>query len=157
MGSVQVGLSDEVVRAEAIDETDWHMNNESDYEPRSAGHCALGDNRDPCPTSFGILQIKWYYNPDTNRANSSYPWSKNMTAFSLDYTLAWLRGCYEGWQYFGAESRGDLWGCLGVRGTREAGATAALSITSAACRASTTANPGGAGNPHGPSPCRPLR
>ena len=91
------------IRAEAVDETDWHMNNESDYEPRSNGHCALGDRRDPCPTSFGILQIKWYYNPDANRANNSYPMSKNDTAFSLDYTLAWLRGCYEGWEYFGEQ------------------------------------------------------
>ena len=107
------GISDEIIRAEAVDETDWHMNEDSDFEPRSNGHCALGDRRDPCPTSFGILQIKWYYNPDANRANNSYPWSKNDTAFSLDYTLAWLRGCYEGWEYFGKKARGDLWGCLG--------------------------------------------
>ena len=37
-----------------------------------------------------------------------------MTAFSLDYTLASLRGCYEGWEYFGSKSRGDLMGCLGA-------------------------------------------
>ncbi len=107
------GLSDELVRAEAVDETEWHQDNESDDENRSSGHCALGDNRDPCPTSFGILQIKWYYNPDSTRANSSYPWSRTMTAFSLDYALAWMRGCYEGWAYFGNQARGDLLGCMG--------------------------------------------
>ena len=70
--------------------------------------------RNPCPTSFGILQIKWYYNPDANPTNNSYPMSKNMTAFSLDYTAAMLRGCYQGWEYFGSKSRGDLWGCMGA-------------------------------------------
>ena len=108
------GIADDIVRAQAVDESHWQMNEESDYEPRSNGHCAQGDNRDPCPTSFGILQIKWYYNPDTNPVNNSYPHSKTMTAFSLDYTLANLRGCYEGWQYFGAKTRGDLMGCLGA-------------------------------------------
>ncbi len=108
------GLSDEILRAQAVDESHWHMRTEGDFEPRSRGHCTLGDQRDPCPTSFGILQIKWYFNPDTNAANNSYPMSKHMTAFSLDYAGAKLRGCYQGWTYFGAESRGDLWGCLGA-------------------------------------------
>jgi hypothetical protein len=108
------GLSDEMLRAEAVDESEWRMNVESDFERRANGHCTLGDHRDPCPTSFGILQIKWYYNPDANPKNNSYPMSKNMTAFSLDYTAAMLRGCYEGWQYFGNKSRGDLWGCMGA-------------------------------------------
>ena len=112
--SCKWGISDDIIRAEAVDESEWHMNVESDYEHRSAGHCAAGDTRDPCPTSFGILQIKWYYNPDPNRVTGSYPMSKNMTAFSLDYTLAWLRGCYEGWEYFGTKTRGDLLGCMGA-------------------------------------------
>ena len=89
------------------------MSVESDDEPRSNGHCTKGDHRNPCPTSFGILQIKWYYNPDSNPTNNSYPMSKNITAFSLDYTAAMLRGCYEGWQYFGSKARGDLLGCMG--------------------------------------------
>ena len=25
-----------------------------------------------------------------------------------------LRGCYQGWEYFGSKSRGDLWGCMGA-------------------------------------------
>jgi hypothetical protein len=107
------GLSDDMLRAEAVDESDWRMSVESDYENRSNGHCTKGDHRNPCPTSFGILQIKWYYNPDSNPTNNSYPMSKNITAFSLDYTAAMLRGCYEGWQYFGSKSRGDLLGCMG--------------------------------------------
>jgi hypothetical protein len=108
------GLSDEMLRAESVDESNWSMNVESDFENRANGHCTRGDHRNPCPTSFGILQIKWYYNPDANPTNNSYPMSKNMTAFSLDYTAAMLRGCYEGWEYFGSKSRGDLWGCMGA-------------------------------------------
>jgi autotransporter family porin len=107
------GLADDMLRAEAVQETHWLMRDEGDFEPRSNGHCARGDHRNPCPTSFGILQIKWYYNPDKNPNNNSYPMSKNMTAFSIDYTAAQLRGCYEGWEYFGGKSRGDLWGCMG--------------------------------------------
>jgi hypothetical protein len=61
-----------------------------------------------------MLQIKWFYNPDSNATNNSYPNSKLMTAFSLDYSLAQFRGCYEGLEFFGTKTRGDLWGCLGA-------------------------------------------
>jgi autotransporter family porin len=108
------GLSDEMLRGQAVTESNWNMHVEGDYEDRSEGVCTLGDRRDPCPTSFGILQIKWYYNPDANPKHNSFPMSKTMTAFSLDYTAAMLRGCFQGWQYFGSRSRGDLWGCMGA-------------------------------------------
>ena len=90
------------------------MKAESDSEPRSKGHCAPGDTRDPCPTSFGILQIKWYFNPSTDPVGNSYPMIKTMTAFALDYALAETRGCYDGMSYVGTKAKGDLFGCLGV-------------------------------------------
>ena len=108
------GFPDNVVRAQAVEESHWHMSAESDDEPRSNDHCAPGDDRDPCPTSFGMLQIKWYFNPSTDPEGNSYPMSKTMTAFSLDYALAAQRGCYEGLSFEGAKTRGDLWGCLGM-------------------------------------------
>jgi len=108
------GIADNVVRAQAVEESHWHMNAESDKEPRSKGHCAPGDTRDPCPTSFGMLQIKWYFNPSTNPTGNSYPMSKTMTAFSLDYALASERGCYDGLSFVGTKTRGDLWGCIGL-------------------------------------------
>jgi autotransporter family porin len=40
--------------------------------------------------------------------------TKTMTAFSLDYALATLRGCYDGLSFVGPKTRGDLWGCLGL-------------------------------------------
>jgi hypothetical protein len=108
------GLDTDVIRAQAVQESNWQMATEGDWEPRSEGVCAQGDTRDPCPTSFGILQIKWFYNPDMNTTNNSYPNSKLMTAFSIDYSLAQFRGCYEGLEFFGTKTRGDLWGCLGA-------------------------------------------
>ncbi len=108
------GIADNVVRAQAVEESHWHMDAESDKEPRSEGHCPPGDTRDPCPTSFGILQIKWYFNPSTNPVGNSYPMSKTMTAFSLDYALAATRGCYDGVSFVGQKATGDLFGCLGL-------------------------------------------
>jgi hypothetical protein len=125
--SCKWGIADDVIRAQAVQESNWNMHTEGDDEPQSAGVCTHGDTRNPCPTSFGMLQIKWYYNPDENPVNNSYPQSKLMTAFSLDYSLAQFRGCYEGWEFFGTKSRGDLWGCLGAwwsGGWRDSGALA---------------------------------
>ena len=34
-----------------------------DYESRSSGHCVYDMTGDPCPTSFGIIQVRWYYHP----------------------------------------------------------------------------------------------
>lgn len=112
--SCKWGMSDEMTRAQAYNESNWRMDAEGDDAARSAGVCTQGDTRDPCPTSFGILQIKWYYNPDASPTNNSYPRSRQMTAFSLDYALAQLRGCYEGMEYFGSKAIGDMWGCFGA-------------------------------------------
>jgi autotransporter family porin len=113
-GACKWGLSDNMVRAQAVDETHWHQNTESDPEPRSNGNCPPGETRDPCPTSFGILQIKWYFHPRKSAVGSSYPMSKTMTAFSLDYTLSEERGCYDGLSFVGDKAKGDLYGCMGI-------------------------------------------
>jgi hypothetical protein len=128
--SCKWGLETDIIRAQAVQESNWTMGTEGDWEARSAGVCAPGDSRDPCPTSFGMLQIKWFYNPDSNATNNSYPNSKLMTAFSLDYSLAQFRGCYEGLEFFGTQTRGDLWGCLGAWWSgrwRDSGALAYIS------------------------------
>ena len=61
-----------------------------------------------CPTSFGILQSKWYFRPGV------YPGTRISTAFNLDSTLAETRGCLDGLEFFGPISKGNLWGCVGV-------------------------------------------
>ena len=109
------GWSDNGVRAEAVRESDWHQSNEGDFEPRARGHCTYDETRDPCPTSFGIMQIKWYFHPEVSnpRVGSSYPLSRTSTAFNIDLQLAELRGCYDGMSTYLGNTRGDLWGCVG--------------------------------------------
>ena len=102
------GLEVDVLRAQAVEESDWRMSEEGDLEPSSKGVCVAGDARDPCPTSFGILQVKWYFNP------GSYPLVIESSAFHLDFAGAKLRGCFDGLKHIGeGYPPGDLWGCLG--------------------------------------------
>jgi len=109
------GWSDDLVRAQAARESHWRMSNEGDFEPRAQGHCPFDDTRDPCPTSFGIMQVKWYFHPPVSnpRVGSSYPLIRESTAFNLDLQLAELRGCYDGMSTYLGNTRGDLWGCIG--------------------------------------------
>jgi autotransporter family porin len=113
-GACKWGLSDNMVRAMAVNESKWHQNTEADSEPHTNGNCAPGDPRNPCPTSFGILQIKWYFHPSKSAEGSSYPMSRTMTAFNVDYTLSEMRGCYDGLSFVGEKAKGDLFGCMGV-------------------------------------------
>jgi len=94
------GWSDDLVRAEAVTESNWHQSQ-------------VGDNG----TSYGILQIKYLYHPQVNGgckacAGSSWPNSQISTAWNVDETLAELRGCYDGMSTYLGNTRGDLWGCI---------------------------------------------
>ncbi len=106
--SCKWGISDELTRARAYQESKWRQSTLGDYRTRSSGQCPAAEKSDPCATSFGILQSKAYYRPGT------YPASLVSTAFNLDYSLAEFRGCLDGLQYFGSQSRNDVWGCVGV-------------------------------------------
>jgi hypothetical protein len=109
------GWSDEIVRAQGVNETNWVQSATGDMESRSAGHCTPDyPSGTTCPTSFGFLQLKWYYNPSTNLVGNSYPLSAKSTAFSLDYSLAHMRGCYDGMSSYLGNTKGDMWGCLGA-------------------------------------------
>jgi len=103
------GIDEDIVRAMAVGESSWRMSQLGDYRDDPA-KCAPG-YATPCPTSFGILQIKWTAHPGT------FPASKQSTAFNVDYTLAVLRGCFEGYETwlgkYGDYRAGDLWGCVG--------------------------------------------
>jgi hypothetical protein len=106
--SCKWGISDELTRARAVQESEWRQAQLGDYQSKSRGQCPAAEKSDPCPTSFGILQSKSYYRPGT------YPLTKVSTAFNLDYSLAEFRGCLDGLQWFGSQSKGDVWGCVGV-------------------------------------------
>ena len=101
------GVSDDLVRAQAVHESDWDQASTGDNESRSKGNCPPDIATDPCPTSFGLLQSKWYYRPGT------YPWTRTSTPFSLDDSLAELRGCLDGMSYAGTKTTGNVWGCIG--------------------------------------------
>jgi hypothetical protein len=85
------GLNEEVVRAMAWQESAWR-------QP------AVGRKQ-----TYGILQIKPHAHPGT------FPFSRDSTAFNVDYGLAWWRACYEGhFPWVPATAKGDVWGCVGL-------------------------------------------
>jgi hypothetical protein len=108
-GSCKWGIDTDVVRAMAVIESLWVQHTKGDITT-DASRCPPG-YAPPCPTSFGLLQIKHDAHPGT------FPHSLRSTAFNVDYGLAVLRVCYEGWlQYAGFPEdyqAGDLWGCVG--------------------------------------------
>jgi hypothetical protein len=112
------GWSDNVARAEAVVESRWNQANGpkqgfGDYT-EDAANCTY-DFKPPCPTSFGIMQVKWHFHPadvPSTSPQSSYPWTIRSTAFNLDLQLAEMRGCYDGLSTYLGNTKGDLWGCL---------------------------------------------
>jgi autotransporter family porin len=106
-GACKWGLDLTVLRAAAYQESDWKQSTTGD-ESDDPADCAGGD-RAPCPTSFGILQLKHLDLP------GSLPWSRTSTAFNVDYYGARIRGCFEGAvTYLGGDyGPGDLYSCVG--------------------------------------------
>lgn len=89
-------------------ESSWEQSFTGDYTDERS-KCPPGYSP-PCPTSFGLTQLKWVYMP------GSYPWSLRSSAFNLDYALARLRACFEGHVTFfaGDYAPGVMWGCVGA-------------------------------------------
>ncbi|MGH3852799.1 MAG: hypothetical protein ACRDR6_04730 [Pseudonocardiaceae bacterium] len=106
-GACKWGLDADLVRAVATQESHWRQSTLGD-ESDNAKDC-VGGAKPPCPTSFGILQLKHTYLP------GSYPLSQRSTAFTVDYYGARTRACYEGWvTYLGGDyGPGDIWDCVG--------------------------------------------
>jgi autotransporter family porin len=106
-GACKWGFDPDLVRAQAYAESSWVQSATGDLtdDPED---CVPGDTP-PCPTSFGLLQIKHLFHPGT------YPSSRESTAFNVDYAMGMFRACYEGWvAYFPDDYRpGDIEGCLG--------------------------------------------
>jgi autotransporter family porin len=116
-GACKWGINTDVVRAMAVAESSWRQDKISDYVNDPA--LCVGGYTVPCPTSFGLLQLKHTTRP------GSWPDSQQYTAFNVDYSLAVLRGCFEGWVTYLTETTrgasagdngyaaGDLSGCVG--------------------------------------------
>jgi len=101
------GINADLIRAQAVAESAWEQSKAGDVT-EDPDECVAGDTV-PCPTSFGLLQLKHVSHPGT------YPFSRESTAFNVDYSLAMMRACYEGYVTYFPESyrAGDFPGCLG--------------------------------------------
>jgi autotransporter family porin len=107
-GACKWGLDENLVRAAAVQESDWRQSTVGDDCGRA------GD------ASYGILQVK---NADCDGGSDigGYPWTHLSTAFDVDTYAGWLRSCLDGdfydgsyWLYGGRRVRGDVWGCVGA-------------------------------------------
>jgi hypothetical protein len=80
-----------------------------------------------CPKTFSIIGVMSWEDPAWGRMagnqNGTFPFSRDSTAFALDYYGAFMRGCLEGWAWWltgspgTARSRnvvGRLNGCVGA-------------------------------------------
>jgi len=86
------GLPEDVIRAEAVDESRWDMG-------------TVGDRGQ----SFGLMQIKGVAQPGT------YPLSRTSTAFNLDHYGFVIRSYFEGVHPWLRDARsGDFWGAIGA-------------------------------------------
>jgi hypothetical protein len=106
-GACKWGLDADILKAVAVQESDWRQSTVSD-ESNNPQDC-VGRATPPCPTSFGIMQLKHTTLP------GSYPLSQQSTAFNVDYYGARIRSCYEGWVTYlhGDYGPGDLRDCVG--------------------------------------------
>jgi Bacterial Ig domain/Chitobiase/beta-hexosaminidase C-terminal domain/Transglycosylase SLT domain len=110
------GLDEDLLRAVAVQESDWHMS-------------TIGDKCGPVgEASYGMFQIKNAY-CNGNGAWGGYPYSSQDSALNADFYAAYLRSCldndfYDGgsWLYGGqtiaqiVAARGldyAVWGCVG--------------------------------------------
>jgi autotransporter family porin len=101
------GLDPDIARAVAVEESDWNQSHTGDISGDPAD--CVGGATPPCPTSFGLMQLKHSFRP------GSWPYSVQDTAFNVDYALGAIRGCYEGWVTYlqNGYTAGNLWDCLG--------------------------------------------
>lgn len=109
------GLDEDIVRAQAVKESWWHMSAQGDFTTdQSRCHWSVSA-LSPCGESLGILQVRQpYHAAAMDDAVAS-------TAYNADYTYALWRDCYEGeltWlnqvERGATYGPGDAWGCLGV-------------------------------------------
>ncbi|MCU1657216.1 MAG: hypothetical protein JWO57_1872 [Pseudonocardiales bacterium] len=141
------GLSDDLLRAIAVRESTWYqyeaypggrpvidwgsgdmMSAGTDgagaFCSGIAGHghdYQLDFGTGICPKTFSIAGVMSWQAPSwgqmAGNQNGTFPFSRNSTAFALDYLGSYLRGCYNGWAHWldngGTRSVGQMWGCVG--------------------------------------------
>ncbi len=109
------GIDEDLVRAQAVKESWWHMSAGGDVTYDSSRCHWSVSSQTPCPESLGILQVRQHYH------SAAMDDAVASTAYNADYTYAVWRSCYEGeltWlndvERGATYGAGDVWGCLGV-------------------------------------------
>jgi hypothetical protein len=142
------GLSDNLLRAIAARESGWYQyevypdgacvvkSGCGDMFVKASRHtrafCSMTGRFDAsyeddyppgrCPKTFSIVGVMSWQDPSWGRMednqNGTFPFSRDSTAFALDYVGAFLRGCYEGWvtwlRHSGHYRAGNMEGCVGA-------------------------------------------
>lgn len=114
-GACKWGLDENIQRARAVQESTWYQSQVGDYT-MSATLCKSFGKSPPCYQSYGIFQVK------ASDFIGTYPASQQSTPFNVDYSLAWLRACFDGdMAWLGSKpastrkyATGDIWGCVGA-------------------------------------------
>ncbi|MGH3846072.1 MAG: hypothetical protein ACRDR6_23685 [Pseudonocardiaceae bacterium] len=88
--SCKWGYPTEIARAQAVEESHWDQSYRGDEG-----------------VSYGLFQVK------STVWTGTLPWSQTSTAYNADWAMGVWRACYEGLMYYGPQSRGDTWGCVG--------------------------------------------
>jgi hypothetical protein len=109
------GFDPDLVRAIAVDESYWHQSSVGNFTSNMK-NCPPGTwNGSGCYQTYGMLQIKYSSFPGT------WSMSRDDTAFSIEYKLAYQRACMNGQISYLVGSSGYpssdtdtmLWGCVG--------------------------------------------
>ena len=102
--SCKWGFDEDIARAQIALESWWDMR-------------TIGDQASGRP-SFGLGQIREYYNPDAFEDNNA----KRSSAYNVDYMMQLWRTCYDGKangvdngfsSWLIGYTPGDFWGCIG--------------------------------------------
>jgi hypothetical protein len=111
------GINVNIIRAQSVVESYWHQSNRGDWTTESSLCPPNTWNGKGCYQSYGMLQIKYIY------SRTTWPMSREDTAFNVDYVYSYIRACYEGLISYlyertpiGGYPRyhaGDIWGCVG--------------------------------------------
>jgi hypothetical protein len=93
------GLNTDVVRAAAVQESDWDQG-------------TVGDGG----VTFGLLQVKTQLATGNAGWPGTFPLARRSTAFNADYYGRAFRSCLNGRErWLGRRyRRGDVWGCVGL-------------------------------------------
>ena len=106
------GINEDVLRAVAVQESDWHQSKRGDW-------CSAGG----IYQSLGVTQVKYAHRGCRDGWPGVYPLNKISTGFNLDYYGRAFRSCFDGretWLETASGNgrpyaAGDLWGRVGLR------------------------------------------